>query len=111
MSNLTTKYTVKAYNDFFLDIYIGEFNVLRIDREWPTDKPESERQAHSRIKPIIEKLNGTWLLGEKRTQRYPENNLVRTFDVTITPDQEDENFIPVKKLVVVNGISEITNIS
>jgi hypothetical protein len=110
MSNLTTKYTVKAYNDFYLDVFIGDFRIMQIDREWPTEKPESERQAHARIRPLIENLNGTWLLGEKRTRRYPENNLVRTFDVTITPDQENENFIPAKKLDVVDGVATVTKL-
>lgn len=103
------KYSVIKHNEFFFDIYIKEFNLMRIDLEnididIPASGPLniSERQVHKAVKNIMAELSGTWYLGELRITD-PNGNYARTDHNVTRTDLNDSEFSPNRVLIAENG--------
>jgi len=113
------KYTVKKYNDFFFDVFVGEFNVMRLDIEnelldidIPADKPlnVSARNVHKAAKNIMSKLTGEWYLGDLRiTDEFGNYN--RTALNVTRIDTVDSSFSAKHVLTAKNGEISISDLS
>lgn len=112
------KYTVKKYNDFFFDVFVGEFNVMRLDIEnelldidIPADKPlnVSARNVHKAAKNIMSKLTGEWYLGDLRiTDEFGNYN--RTALNVTRIDTVDSSFSAKHVLTAKNGEISISDL-
>ena len=102
------KYTVKKNNDFFFDVYVNGFNLIRLDLEdidvdIPANGPLniSERQVHKSIEMRMNELSGTWYLGELRITDFHGNYSHTARDVTRT-DLNDSEFTA-KEILIAEG--------